>query len=174
MFDEYELPVATRKTRRRSQWDRSSLCGGADWKNQDFKCVHCRGYVSTHISLAGVHNRNHCPSCLWSRHMDLVQAGDRLSACKAGMRPVGLTLKISQKKYVFGQSGELMLVHRCTDCENVSINRIAADDDAECILAVFEESLHLPEMQMRHIEDIGIRVLQADDLWIVQARLFGQ
>jgi hypothetical protein len=46
-----------------------------------------------------VRNRNHCPYCLWSRCLDLFRAGDRLSACKAPMQPVGLALKHTRKKY---------------------------------------------------------------------------
>ena len=96
--------------------------------NTDFKCRHCGSYISTARPLAGVGNRNHCPYCLWSRHLDLFEAGDRLAACKAPMRPVGLTLKNSRNKYARAASGELMLVHLCTDCSKISINRIAADD----------------------------------------------
>jgi hypothetical protein len=65
--------------------------------------------------------------------MDLLAAGDRLSACQAPMRPLGLTLKKSHKKYSRAGSGELMLVHVCTDCGKVAINRIAADDDVEML-----------------------------------------
>src|SRR6187549_2977857 len=109
----------------------------------DFKCGNCGALVSSMNMLSGVQNRNHCPYCLWSRHLDLYSAGDRLSACKAGMKPVGLTMKKSRNKYQLSPRGELMLVHACTDCESISINRIAADDDLEMILAAFQSSLRL-------------------------------
>jgi hypothetical protein len=48
---------------------------------QEFKCGHCHAFVSMEPILSGVQNRNHCPYCLWSRHLDLYEAGDRLSAC---------------------------------------------------------------------------------------------
>jgi RNHCP domain len=64
-----------------------------------FKCVHCHGFVSLASGLSGVRNRNHCPYCLFSRHLDLHAPGDRLSACKALMQPVGLTIKAVRKKY---------------------------------------------------------------------------
>jgi hypothetical protein len=174
MFDEYEIPVSTRKARTRSRWERSSLCGGIDWKNQDFDCVHCRGYVSTQYILAGVHNRNHCPYCLWSRHMDWIQAGDRLSACKAGMQPVGLTLKRQAKKYAAVGQGELMLVHQCIDCGQFSINRIAADDDAEGILKIFEASQRLSHEVLGRLNQKGIQILTEGQRQLVTMRLFGQ
>ncbi len=65
----------------------------------DFRCVHCRVMISANIALSGVNSRNHCPYCLWSKHLDLFKAGDRLSACKGAMKPVGLALKTSYKKY---------------------------------------------------------------------------
>jgi hypothetical protein len=107
----------------------------------DFTCGYCRSFVTSMHMLSGVNNRNHCPYCLWSRHLDLYSAGDRLSACKAGMKPVGLTMKKGRNKYASSPRGELMLVHECVDCESVSINRIAGDDDSETLIAVFHSSL---------------------------------
>ena len=66
-------------------------------KNQDFRCIHCNAYVTSERPFA-VNNRNHCPYCLWSRDLDLYEAGDRLSACKARMKPVGLTMKEQPKQ----------------------------------------------------------------------------
>ena len=60
---------------------------------------HCHVIVSSAHLLSGVNNRNHCPYCLWSCHLDLYTAGDRLSACKAPMKPIGLTMKRSRNKY---------------------------------------------------------------------------
>jgi hypothetical protein len=100
--------------------------------NPDFKCVHCHALVISDRRYSGVQHRNHCPYCLWSRHLDHARAGDRLSACKAQMRPVGLTEKRVHKKYG-PQRGELMLIHQCQACGKISINRIAADDDAQAL-----------------------------------------
>src|SRR5512141_10251 len=104
----------------------------------DFVCMNCHNFVSAEAALSGVQNRNHCPYCLSSRHLDLFEAGDRLSACKARMQPVALTLKRSARKYARPGDGELMLVHVCEDCHKVSINRIAADDDNETLLGIFQ------------------------------------
>ncbi len=125
---------------------------------------------STHI-LSGVNNRNHCPYCLWSCHLDLYAAGDRLSACKGQMRPVGLTRKMDRNKYRREVGGELMLIHQCVECGTLSINRIAADDDASTLLEVFEFSV----ANQTHVvcETNGIAALRSTDLPILHKQLFG-
>ena len=137
----------------------------------DFKCAHCRVIVSSAHALSGVNNRNHCPYCLWSCHLDLYAAGDRLSACKGQMKPVGLTMKMGRNKYRLDNRGELMLVHQCVDCGIVSINRVAADDDSSTILAVFQESL---AGEIHGIcEAYGILTLRAYDLDALHKQLYG-
>lgn len=140
--------------------------------NSDFRCLYCRQVVSAFPGLSGVHNRNHCPYCLWSRHLDLNRAGDRLSACKAGMRPLGLTIKHAPKKYN-QLSGELMIIHQCTECDRVSINRIAADDLAENLFEIYKYTRQLEALICGELETNGIRVLQAADQQLVHSRLFG-
>jgi hypothetical protein len=142
--------------------------------NADFTCRHCGSYVSAARALAGVSNRNHCPYCLWSRHLDLFEAGDRLAACKAPMRPVGLTLKNSRNKYAYNASGELMLVHICTDCERISINRIASDDIPEVIMEVFEASLAAPFRLKHQVMTDGVNLLGDESFEIVCQQLYGQ
>ena len=137
----------------------------------DFRCGNCHALVSSMHMLSAVNNRNHCPYCLWSCHLDLYSAGDRLSACKAKMKPVGLTLKKSRNKYQLNPRGELMLVHICTDCNSVSINRIAADDDPESILAVYHSSL---DVAYHFADEQGITILHAGDMDAVYKQLFGQ
>lgn len=140
----------------------------------DFKCTHCRVIVpSTHL-VSGVNNRNHCPYCLWSCHLDLYAAGDRLSACKTPMKPIGLTMKTGRNKYQREARGELMLVHQCTECKALSINRIAADDDSETALTVFQESLALARQMYILCEENRIVMLKAGDAKIVYTQLYGR
>jgi len=150
-----------------------SLADGLVRIDRDFKCANCGQIVSTDPILSGVHNRNHCPYCLWSRHLDLFEAGDRLAACKAPMEPVGLTLKKTRKRYVREGQGELMLVHVCMGCEKISINRIAADDHPETISEVFARSLELDQPWKARIEESGVRLLGATDGPRVRAQLAG-
>ena len=139
----------------------------------DFKCGHCHALVSSAHFLSGVNNRNHCPYCLWSCHMDLYAAGDRLSACKAPMRPIGLTTKAGRNKYQRDARGELMLVHQCSACQTLSINRIAADDDSETIRAVFQESLMLEHHTRMQCQENGILMLNPEDTRFVSTQLYG-
>lgn len=140
----------------------------------DFKCAHCHALVSSRHLLSGVNNRNHCPYCLWSCHLDLYAAGDRLSACKAPMKPIGLTLKQGRNKYQRDARGELMLVHECTECGTLSINRIAADDDSTTVLAVYQESLSLEYRMQAVCHQNGIAVLNENEARIVHTRLYGR
>jgi hypothetical protein len=140
---------------------------------QGFICVQCHLYVSCAPDAAGVQNRNHCPGCLWSRHLDWRSAGDRLSICRAAMRPVGLTTKRGRNKYARERDGELMLIHQCTACGTVVINRIAADDSAVAILALFEASYETSAAFKATLDDSGVSILSARDGDLVRRRLFG-
>ena len=139
-----------------------------------FTCRDCGRFVSSAAGLAGVQNRNHCPYCLSSRHLDLYEPGDRLSACKAIMRPVALALKQVRKKYGRPGQGELMLVHACIDCGRVSINRLAADDDPDRVLAVFSNSLRLDPRLAARLADQQIFPLEAESRNLVETRLWGR
>jgi hypothetical protein len=139
----------------------------------EFKCTHCHALVSTHTLRSGVNNRNHCPFCLWSKHVDLKAAGDRLADCQGAMPPIGLTVKKIHKKYGDSQ-GELMLIHRCTVCGKLSINRIAADDDPRQILQVFESSQALDRLERDRLEADGIAMLKTAQADSVRRQLFGK
>ena len=147
---------------------------GGQRLDDGFRCGHCRVYVSAEPILSGVNNRNHCPYCLWSRHLDLVTAGDRLCACKALMRPIGLTLKKMRPKYGLEKPGELMLIHQCVECGRPSLNRLAADDDVERVLEIYAGWAELDASTRNRLGYDGIRVLEAADEEIVFARLLGR
>jgi hypothetical protein len=142
--------------------------------NADFICKHCGYYVHTQSQISGVVNRNHSPYCLHSRHVDLYHPGDRLCACKALMTPVGLTLKRSRDKYAPDNHGELMLVHRCINCGDLSINRVAADDDLDMLLAVLRSSTENKPELLWACKINGIRLLEEKrHRHLVHSRLFG-
>lgn len=132
-----------------------------------FTCRNCGAAVSSDVALSGVKNRNHCPFCLWSKHVDLFQSGDRLNACKASMRPIGLTFKQERNKYGSGL-GELQVIHQCSGCGGFSINRIAADDDNDLLWALYEEGLRL-----NLVLDENIHPARRGDKAVVYQRLFG-
>jgi len=84
---------------------------------ETFICLNCGRTVAPADS--GSEQRNHCPFCLWSAHVDL-RIGDRRSGCRGKMQPVGIWIK---------ESGEWAVIHRCTKCGFLRANRVAADDD---------------------------------------------
>jgi len=139
----------------------------------DFKCQQCGAFVSADRALSGVNNRNHCPFCLWSRHVDQDTPGDRKAICKSRMQPLGLTVKHTIKRYGMEKVGELMLIHRCTGCGKHSINRIAADDDPQSVYQLFHRSLDLCEEMVRQLNDEGILLLGSRDLTVVYSQLYG-
>ena len=85
---------------------------------EEFRCRHCRALIGP--TLFGGKHRNHCPFCLHSRHVDDRRPGDRASACRAQMAPIGRFDR---------PGGEPVLIHRCLGCGQERHNRIAADDN---------------------------------------------
>ena len=132
-----------------------------------FRCAHCRQFVVIN-DIMGTVNRNHCNSCLWSKHVDTAK-GDRKASCKGGMRPIGLTFKHEG----IGRTGELMLIHSCTSCEKISINRLARDDFEPSIFEVFKRSNRIsPEARMA-CRKAGIYMLTQSDSQELHIQLFG-
>lgn len=66
---------------------------------EDFTCAKCKAAVK------GDGYTNHCPSCLWSRHVD-IHPGDRAEKCGGMMTPTGLDKK----------GNEWILIHTCEKC----------------------------------------------------------
>jgi hypothetical protein len=173
--DNSDLPLIQRIPRRNTGDQEPEAAPNQKRAFQDnaaFKCCRCKAWVESDPEVCGVKHRNHCPYCLISRHVDELKTGDRRSDCRAAMRPIGLTLKRSHNKYAV-DDGELMLIHQCLGCGKLSINRIAADDNAERLLAVFDRSGELDAPLLEQIGDQGIRLLGMDDLNIVLSRLYG-
>jgi DNA-directed RNA polymerase subunit RPC12/RpoP len=84
-------------------------------ENVGFACANCGAAVAP---LQNGSYRNHCPFCLYSRHVD-GRPGDRASSCGGLMEPVGIDFR----------SGKgLMVEHRCVRCGFGRPNRVAPDD----------------------------------------------
>jgi DNA-directed RNA polymerase subunit RPC12/RpoP len=114
---------------------------------KDFNCSHCgREIVAEELIGTGTRHRNHCPFCLWSKHLDDKEAGDRKSVCEGDMRPSSLAFKDEGlDKWGKKKQGELSLVHVCEKCGKISLNRIAGDDDANAILEILKKSANYEE-----------------------------
>ena len=142
-----------------------------------FSCDHCHECVHESAnwrSEMAVQNRNHCPFCLWSKHVDETVPGDRKSACVGLMVPIGLTIKRSRNKYAATPTGELMLIHRCEKCEKININRIAADDETNRILDIFANSTSLDPYMKAELKKQKIRLLRKKDKLLVLTQVFGR
>lgn len=123
----------------------------------------------------GTHHRNHCPSCLWSKHVDLDRSGDRKATCQAEMEPIGLTFKKEGvDKYGKLKQGELMVVNQCTQDGKMSINRIAADDNPDMILKIFEDSQKLNKETKKKLAEDKIDLLTPKDETEIKRQLFGK
>jgi RNHCP domain len=99
--------------------------------NDPFTCAHCGLSVEP---LAGGGQRNHCPRCLYSRHVDGPVPGDRASGCDGLMKPIAVE-RSAKKGWV--------IVHECGKCGLVRRNRAANDDsrqpdDFEALLRLAE------------------------------------
>lgn len=91
------------------------------------------------------------------------------------MEPVGLVFKDEGvDKYGKKRQGEIMLVHVCQTCGEVSTNRVAADDDTSKIIEVFEKSQKLEERLKEKITALGIHLLEEKDRAEIEKQLFGK
>ena len=94
-------------------------------KKEDFRCRHC-GFL-----VEGSGYTNHCPECLWSRHVDM-NPGDRAETCRGMMEPVGMEMKGSSR----------VIIHRCGVCHVERKNKVAEDDSADEIARLFVCAQH--------------------------------
>jgi hypothetical protein len=86
---------------------------------EDFVCENCGQSVS------GSGYTNHCPCCLWSKHVD-VHPGDRQAQCGGLMAPVA----------VEAASGSYVLTHRCQKCRIEKRNKLAEGDNFDAVLEI--------------------------------------
>ena len=91
-------------------------------RNEGFICENCGKKVEP-LKYGGSY-RNHCPFCLWSKHVDRETPGDRLSKCQGLMKPIGVFTR---------RTGEYVLIHKCLKCGFERYNRIAGDDNFELV-----------------------------------------
>jgi len=92
-----------------------------------FLCAHCGNTVPA--EAPGTRQRNHCPHCLHSLHVDLA-VGDRRSLCRGLMEPIGAWVRAD---------GELALLHRCQRCGVIRSNRVAGDDDLAALQPAIQD-----------------------------------
>ena len=90
-------------------------------KNDDgFICENC----GKEVLPLGYSSRNHCPHCLFSKHLD-ENPGDRASDCGGKMEPVGAQPD-AKKGFV--------IAHRCQKCGAIRHNKAAKDDKTSLLI----------------------------------------
>ncbi|MBF6093673.1 RNHCP domain-containing protein [Nocardia cyriacigeorgica] len=82
-----------------------------------FTCLRC-GLVVTELATDDS-RRNHCPSCLHSRHTVDHREGGR-SDCGGRMAPLSIAAL---------RTGQWAIVHRCVRCGELSLHQVATDDN---------------------------------------------
>lgn len=111
--------------------------------SRSFRCAHCR--LDVPMDAPGTRHRNHCPSCLWSRHLDDDTPGDRDADCGAAMEPIAVCARAD---------GEWALVHRCGACTTIHVNRIAGDDNPLILMQLAVRPLAAPPFPLEWLTRI--------------------
>ena len=88
--------------------------------DEEFICENC----GKKVNKLGYTCRDHCPSCLHSKHVD-VNPGDRAEACHGDLVPVSVELS-NKKGYV--------IVYKCEKCGVIRKNKAADDDNMDLII----------------------------------------
>ncbi len=90
---------------------------------EDFVCEKCG------FEVVGNGYTNHCPECLWSKHVD-VNPGDRKEDCGGLMQPVRIEKK--GKDYT--------IIHRCVRCGVEKPNKAVKEDNFQMIVQIAAEN----------------------------------
>lgn len=86
---------------------------------ENFDCEKCGRIIE------GDGYTNHCPHCLWSKHVD-VNPGDRQANCGGMMKPID----------VVTEKGEQILTHECVVCGHQKRNKTSWRDDFDELVEV--------------------------------------
>ena len=89
-------------------------------RDEEFICEHC----GKKVSKLGYTSRDHCPYCLYSKHVDNMP-GDREEDCKGLLKPVQVELD-SKRGYV--------IIYKCEKCGAIRKNKAAIDDDKDLLI----------------------------------------
>ncbi|MEU9861835.1 RNHCP domain-containing protein [Streptomyces sp. NPDC047971] len=97
-----------------------------------FTCAWCGLTVSA--DAADGAPRDHCPSCLHSRHvLDHVEGGP--SDCEGLMSPIAVAVP---------RNGDWRVIHRCSRCDELTSNPVAADDNQLVLMRMAVRPLAQP------------------------------
>ena len=90
---------------------------------EDFICEMCGAKVS------GNGYTNHCPECLWSKHVDN-NPGDRAATCGGMMKPISIE-----------PDGERFIItHKCETCGKIKRQKTTDDDNIDTIIELSRDN----------------------------------
>src|SRR6185369_16733546 len=95
-------------------------------RKEDFSCLRCG------VSVNGNGYTNHCPACLWSKHVD-INPGDRENSCGGLMEPMKMEVK----------KGDYIILHQCQKCGAKKRNKAAPED---CFTELVKLTGYAPEL----------------------------
>ncbi len=91
-------------------------------RKENFICENCSNKVR------GTGYTNHCPLCLWSKHVD-INPGDRLAECRGMMKPIASDIK----------NGEYSVLLKCLKCGHSRKNKLAENDNFDTLLDIIKK-----------------------------------
>ena len=86
--------------------------------NEGFICANCKSQVLPTTCGAP---RNHCPFCLYSKHVD-INVGDRANPCRGLMKPIGV-ITDSRKDYI--------IIYKCLKCKEGTRSKYIPSSDVQ-------------------------------------------
>ena len=98
--------------------------------SESFICAHCGREI--HPEGAGSNHRNHCP-----------ERGDRSASCHGEMEPLAIVSR---------EDGDWSILHRCTRCGKLNLNRALADDNPVLLTSLAVRPLASPPFPLSYLE----------------------
>ena len=87
--------------------------------DDSFVCENCH----KNVDKLGYTARDHCPFCLFSKHVD-INPGDRSNECCGLLKPIGI------EKY----KNTYKIIYKCSKCNQLHKNIMAIDDNYDLIV----------------------------------------
>lgn len=101
----------------------------------ELRCVECKQMIFP--PGYGTEQRNHCPNCLTSLHIDS-SPGDRSAECGSKMEAISIWVR----------KGEWVILHRCKGCGVIHANRIGPDDNEALLVSLAAQAMAKPSFRL--------------------------
>ncbi|MDD3048564.1 MAG: RNHCP domain-containing protein [Bacilli bacterium] len=90
--------------------------------DENFICENC----GAEIKALGYTARDHCPFCLYSKHVDVLP-GDREASCGGLLEPIATE---------HDPKHDYKIVYKCEKCHMIKKNIMAKDDNLDLIIKI--------------------------------------